>query len=35
VNRAVASPEQIGIEPDGVGCDLRDLASFLKSLALT
>jgi 2-haloacid dehalogenase len=29
VNRAGAPPEQLGIEPDGVGRDLHDLARFL------
>jgi 2-haloacid dehalogenase len=31
VNRAGAPLEQLGIEPDGAGRDLGDLASFLKS----
>ena len=33
VNRAGASSEQLGVEPDGAGHDLRDLARFLKSPA--
>jgi 2-haloacid dehalogenase len=31
VNRAGATPEQLGIEPDGVGRDLQDLAHFLAA----
>jgi 2-haloacid dehalogenase len=30
VNRASAPPEELGIEPDGVGRDLTDLAGFLR-----
>jgi hypothetical protein len=33
VNRAGAPSEQLGIEPNGVGRDLQDLATFLKASA--
>jgi 2-haloacid dehalogenase len=33
VNRAGAPLEQLGVEPDGAGSDLQDLAGFLKSRA--
>jgi 2-haloacid dehalogenase len=33
VNRAGAPREQLGVEPDGAGRNLEDLASFLKSSA--
>jgi hypothetical protein len=34
VSRAGAPSEHLGIEPDGVGRDLQDLATFLKASAL-